>query len=555
MSWRSKSYEVLPALSVRGPALRASLRTVTVAWMFGVVWMSCVSGVVVKPYARMLGFNDFWFGVMGAIPFAATFGQLIATIIIERTGLRKFQFLHTATIGRVLWLAMALIPLILPIPSIFAVLAMLAALGGSWFMNALAAPAWVTWMGDLIPKRIRGRYMAQRGILSRIVQIATVIILGIILDVVTVQRAAETAAEQPLLLRVSCIVFAIAAVFGCVDILLFHRIRELKPTVPDKPRSPAIDVRVTPPVSRSLGGWMGYCGRYLAEAFRQLFVDSLADKGFRYFVLFSATMTFSMVVAGWFFWRQAMDHLGFNKLATSCLFMVIGPLAGIATARGWGKLVDRFGRRPTMMMASAGLVFTVLPWFFATPETPAPAFAMTVGNWIVTALSAITGHENFQISAETPVGAYLLVALACTGGGIFWTGINIAQMGVQLGFSDGKGRSKYVASSAGLISIGGVLGGVVGGTLAQSLSFLQDSPIGPLQWNNWHATFVLAMLARAVAIIWAARMPDPGSGNVREVFRYIGMNAYNAVAPRLFYARRVIGWRRRSNNNNNANGK
>lgn len=203
-----------------------------------------------------------------------------------------------------------------------------------------------------------------------------------------------------------------------------------------------------------------------------------------------------------------------------------------------------------MIVATCGLVFTVLPWFFATPDTPAPAFAVTAAEGIVKVLSAITGSETMQIGPETPVGAYLLIALACMGGGVFWTGVNIAQMGIQLGFSDGAGRSKYVASSAALISIGGVLGGLVGGTVAESLSFLQDSPIGPFQWNNWHATFALSMLARILGVVWAARMEDPGSGNVREMFRYMGMNAYNAVAPRLFYARRIIGWRRRNNNNN-----
>ncbi len=82
-TWRERSYEdVLPALSVRRKDLRKSLRTVTVAWMYGVVWMSCVSGSHVNTFARKLGFDDFAFGLMTAIPFVATFGQLLATVLI-----------------------------------------------------------------------------------------------------------------------------------------------------------------------------------------------------------------------------------------------------------------------------------------------------------------------------------------------------------------------------------------------------------------------------------------------------------------------------------------
>ena len=109
MSWRSKSYEVLPALSVRGPELRRSLRIVTAAWMFGVVWMVCISGSHVKVFGRILGFYDFAFGVMAALPWMASFGQIIAAVIIERTGLRKYQFIECVAINRLLWAAVALL--------------------------------------------------------------------------------------------------------------------------------------------------------------------------------------------------------------------------------------------------------------------------------------------------------------------------------------------------------------------------------------------------------------------------------------------------------------
>ena len=118
MSWREKTYDVLPALSVRGKDLRQSLRLVTVAWMWGVVWMTCVSGDQMRAFAKMLGFNDFAFGLMGAIPFLATLGQLPAAIVVERTGLRKYLFLNCQIAARLLWLPIALVPLVIfPGPS------------------------------------------------------------------------------------------------------------------------------------------------------------------------------------------------------------------------------------------------------------------------------------------------------------------------------------------------------------------------------------------------------------------------------------------------------
>ena len=63
MSWRRKSFEVLPALRVGGKDLRKSLRTVTGAWMLGVVWFSIISGSQMTIFAKMLGFSNRQFGL------------------------------------------------------------------------------------------------------------------------------------------------------------------------------------------------------------------------------------------------------------------------------------------------------------------------------------------------------------------------------------------------------------------------------------------------------------------------------------------------------------
>ena len=105
LSWlRHKSYDVLPALSVRKAELRRSLRLVTGAWALGIIWMMCTTGPWMNTFRRMLGFNNFHFGLMQALPFVAAFGNLAATIHIERTGLRKFHFILWGGISRLLWL-------------------------------------------------------------------------------------------------------------------------------------------------------------------------------------------------------------------------------------------------------------------------------------------------------------------------------------------------------------------------------------------------------------------------------------------------------------------
>ena len=557
MPWRRKTFDELPALSIRGRQLRSALRTVTAGLMFFMLFFACTSGSHVKIYLRMLGFNNFTFGLLSAIPFAATFLQIFAAILIERTGLKKYQFIHLATLYRMSWLLVAILPFLLPqIPSTVAVVLMLCIMGCSQVLAALAVPAYMTWMGDLIPRRIRGRYLGNRHRLAQAVRIPAVIGVGILMDATFKADVPETAAAQPVVMRIICIILAVGAVFGIIDILLFRRIREVLPTTPDRPRRPSIDINVRRPRRYGPLALAGYLLRYIAQAVRQILLPPLKDQAFRRFVLHGVTVTFAAIVSGWYFWLNAMENLGFGNLATNMLFLVFAPISGLIAAKGWGRLIDRWGRRPVLVLSTVIIVFAITPWFFVTRHTPAPSFVAGTANWLAHRLGTMLGWQNLVlIPAGAPVGAYLGGMLGCILGGAGWMGIEMARMSIYLGFADSHGRSKHVAAAAALTSIGGVLGGVVGGTLTQALEFLQKNPIlvGPFSWNNWHVAFAISIMARVAAVFCVIGMSDPGAGRVRDMVRLIRSNVYNNVRTRLFYRLRTFRWGR--GRNNNANGR
>ena len=55
MSWRARTYDELPALSVRGGELRRTLRRIIVAYTFGVAWASLIAGGQMRTYCALLG--------------------------------------------------------------------------------------------------------------------------------------------------------------------------------------------------------------------------------------------------------------------------------------------------------------------------------------------------------------------------------------------------------------------------------------------------------------------------------------------------------------------
>ena len=543
---RHRSYEVLPALSVRKDELRRSLRLVTAAWGFGIIWMTCIAGSWMNSFRRMLGFNDFHFGLMQAVPFIAAFGQLVGTVLVERSGLRKYLFIVCAGVARALWAVVALVTLFVA-PSRAAVWMVLSVLLVSWSLSAVGMAAWYTWMGDLIPRRIRGRYLATRSQITRVLQFPVAIGLAIVMDRVINDSLPFTPEAQPLLLRALAGLFGVAAVFGTVDILLFLRLREVVPTTRSEPPRPAVTITVRSSRLAGLAGAVSYAARYAVEAVNELLVTPLKDRAFRRYVLYGAMVMFAMAVGGPFYIRNMRENLGFSHLAINVMFMVLGPLVSIVAIKQWGKLVDRWGRRPVLMLATTMAVFGVVPYFLASKYTPNPLYVADTINWVWVAagrlsvrLGAPAEWDWVLIPPGAPVGAWLVCSTTIFFGFIGWAGVMLGQQGVVLGFADGPGRSKYVAAYGVLVGVGGVLGGVVGGLVARSIAvapWYHPVRVGAyFEWNHWHATFLLSMLARMTAVYLLIGMPDPGSRRTRDMMRTIGIEMYNLAAARLFYS-------------------
>ncbi|MHC4562750.1 MAG: hypothetical protein ACYS8X_08280 [Planctomycetota bacterium] len=490
MAFRKKSYNALPALAVRGPTLRWALRRVTVAWMIGVVWLVASTGAHMDKFTRMVGFDDFTRGLLSSLPYAGAIFLLLATVLIERTGLTKYQFLLFAVIHRAMWFGVAAVILVVPTPSQVAVWAIVVLVLLSYCADAMASPAWMTWMGWLIPPRIRGRYMGQRRRWTTGVQLTAAMTIASAAWLAEVD-APLTVADQPALAAVLVGALMLGGVCGVIDILLFIRIPEVLP--------PKLTSHSTP-------------RRSFVATMRYLLVDPMRDSQFRGYVLFGSTIALAMAVSTSYFHWNIMENLKLSVVYASSQ-TVIFATTWMVLAGAIGRAIDKWGRRPVLIIGTMGTMTSILPWFFAYEGMPGLMWFCALGPFL---------------------------------GGIWWGAIQQAQINVMLRFADGDGQSRYIAASAFYLSVGGVLGGLAGGLLTRSFIVLQDNPIrlGPLLWNNWHVAFAASFMCRAVSLLFLRGMHDPGSSPTRVVTRRIGANVYSAITSGLFYPLRVFGWRR-----------
>lgn len=323
-----------PAQRIRGASLRRALNFVTAAWLFGSVWATATAGAPITVFAEKLGASEFQFGVLSALPFIASLLSMPASLLIDRTGARKGIFLLTLYVQRVMWLPIGLVPLWMVHRggAASAPAAMLVLLVLLFFMHAsgnVGAPAWVSWMADLVPQRSRGRYFSRRRQLGILPSIPAAWAAGWILD--------RYAGNDPVhVIGVCSILFVCSAVFGIMDIAAF----EFVPAIPMRPKLPG--------------------------EMRKVFTEPLKSRQFLWFAGFVATLTFAVSFMGQFVTLYLIEQVGAGNTGTQMIVMVAPMLAQLATLGAWGIVADRMGKKPVLVLASLGLVPVGLGWCFMT---------------------------------------------------------------------------------------------------------------------------------------------------------------------------------------------
>ena len=270
---------VVEAGELSGRPLRRAMSLVTLSWVFGSVWATAIGGAPFSLFAKDLRASELQIGILAALPFLASLVSMPASLLTERTGARKKIFLFGLYTQRLLWFPIALLPPWIVThwgsgatsTAVFVFMALIFVMHAA---GAVGGPAWMSWMADIVPDRCRGKYVSRRRQWGILTAIPTALAVGWILDHWVMPGDGLGT------LRWCAIIFMCAAVFGIVDIAMFHG-------VPDVPMAPQ---RATP-VLKLLGG-------------------PLKDKQFLHFAGFVGTLTFAVSFMGQFVTFYLIDKIG-----------------------------------------------------------------------------------------------------------------------------------------------------------------------------------------------------------------------------------------------------
>jgi MFS family permease len=264
---------------------------------------------------------------MGSLPFVGNFLQIFVSPFLMRWRPPKVITVAAATLHWASWLALGIF---LPwVPWDAPAEASLWILG--WFLvsscfGAVAGVTWSTWIEEWVPARIRGKYFGRR---NQILQFATVVFLMVSGWVLSRWDYAVAAFQ--------------AIILGSAFLRIFSlRLQWLSPTRPHRPPAPGRD---------------SFRGQ--AQVLR-------ASGSFLVFVAFGAVWSFATNCFGPFYTVFMFDRVGFSALDVGVV-TALSQIGGAFSLPAWGRLLDRYGNKPVMVVSLILWQLSMFAWCFVAP--------------------------------------------------------------------------------------------------------------------------------------------------------------------------------------------
>lgn len=459
-----------PLQKISKQGIRTSLQASTLDGVFAAVFSSITGGVLLTNFLLQLGASSIQIGLLSSIPMLVNLLQPVGAYIADRTTSRRLYGLWTFLPARLLWLILVLgigwsgWSTADPHRLVRWTLGMVFA---TCILSALGTASWFSWMATLVPPRLRGRYFGVRNSAASLTTLISVPLLGFVVSVWpggSVQNYS--------------IVMFIGVVAGVLSLGCQLLMVDVNPQLADRGGSKQKAVSCLD----SEQNGVPQCTE--SSIFR--------DTNFLMFLLYFGLWMFAFNMSAPFFNLYLLDNLGLDLTwATVYTSLVSG--ANLIMLMFWGRLADRLGNRPLLLIVGIVVALTPLCWLAARNNT--------VSLWV-----------------------WLPLIHLLTGG----TGaaIDLCNNNIQMEVAPAKHPSKYFATAAAVAGVSGGLGTTAGGFLAQ-LDIVGGLP----------GLFILSAGVRLVALLPLVFVREPRSQSAVQVIRnLLGFKHRSELVPAVVIA-------------------
>lgn len=299
----------------------------------GTIYGTLTTGTFLVAFGEIIGVSIVQWGILTGVCSFAISLQLVSAYWASRVGYRRALWfvLETASrLVRAIGLAAGFLLFVRGYHAAAATWMIVLLCAGGCF-TAAGQPAWFSWLADIIPERVHGRFMGRRDAWISLATIGVTIPLSYWLDLVS----------QDQKFHVLAVMFGVGILLGVVDLFLHRQIPE-------------------PPAARQL-----------ENPFWHQVLTPLKDREYRYWLVFTVVWNFAMFLGGALATVYFLNNLGLrrNFLGASIALVAVPFVGPLFTSRWSGRVVDRLGVRRVLI--ASHFVWCILPilWVVAVPRT------------------------------------------------------------------------------------------------------------------------------------------------------------------------------------------
>jgi MFS family permease len=325
-------------------------RAIVVGGSLAMAYTQLTTSPATVQFARELGASSFHIGVLGALPVALIFMQVIAALAARRLTYRKPVWLAVSIVQRLVFLPAALGPWLLP--SVPAEIWLWLLISLTFLNHALlhfGNPLWLSWMGDYLPHDGLSSFWGLRHTSQQWTAAATMFVNAMLVFNSGFDIRGAFAG-----------IIVLGSALGVIDVLLFTRVEEPPARHHPSPRLWGV----------------------IASPFR--------EPRFRSYIRFTCFWHMAAMIGAPFISLYLLEKVKMDLFRVLVLWM-ISWIGGAILSNQLGRWIDRFGQRPVLILCVAFKSSNMLALLLC-PRDPTVAF------WALAPVFALDAFLNAGIA-------------------------------------------------------------------------------------------------------------------------------------------------------------
>jgi len=286
-------------------------------------------GDLLTAFALALGFNEHQIGSLTSTRRLAGLIQLFTNHLVEQVGSKSRLYSYLYGTHYTIGILVALLP---TLTSLFSFQSPTYWLISLMFIitctDSIGLVLKKTWMSELTPANIRGRYFGSRALLVGFSGMIVGYLSSLYVDYLKAIGKGMFGFQS---------LFLMSSLLGFLNLFIIAKVPDLR----------------AKPIKQSM------------KALFMSFQKPFRDKPYTVWMTFYGCYSFAIGFAGPFFTVYLLRELKL-PLATVAIYTAIGEISSISLSRLWGSLADKYGNKFVLIIACIGKAIFPALWIFTT---------------------------------------------------------------------------------------------------------------------------------------------------------------------------------------------